>query len=410
MTAAEDRSDELLDWYAADAAPGPGYDEFDVQERMQVLRVAREAKRRLDVEENPPTLAPAVKSLSALLDEPDAVTQYRIEGVMPSEARVMLSAQYKAGKTTTVGNLVRSLADGVPFLGQFEVNQSASRIVIVDDEMSENTTRRWLREQGIANVESVADVVSLRGRVSAFNLLDARCRRDWSARLRDLGCDYLILDCLRPVLDALGLDENREAGRFLVPFDAMLAEAGVGDATLVHHMGHSGERSRGDSRLQDWPDVTWLISRAKNSDGGDDPAGLRYFSALGRDVYVPEGQLVLEPDGRRLTLTGGSRTAVRTDAARRCIIAFLLAESKEDRKPNKSAIETAVKAAGNPLHVGREALGELARAGLVVAEDGPNNSQLHAFAYPCAKCGLPVAAKRASHESCPADVDELVLP
>jgi hypothetical protein len=35
----------------------------------------------------------------------------------------------------------------------------------------------------------------------------------WAKALRDLGCDYLILDCLRPVLDALGLIENNEAGR-----------------------------------------------------------------------------------------------------------------------------------------------------------------------------------------------------
>ena len=170
----------------------------------------------------------------------------------------MLSAQYKSGKTVLVDNLVRSLADGDDFLGRFTV-QPARRIVVMDDELSESTLRRWLRDQGIVNTAAVADVVSLRGRLGAFNILDDRCRNQWAARLADLGCDYLVLDCLRPLLDALGLDESREAGRFLVAFDTLLADAGTEDAALVHHMGHQNERARGDSRLQDWPDAIWKV-------------------------------------------------------------------------------------------------------------------------------------------------------
>ena len=115
--------------------------------------------------------------------------------------------------------------------------------------------QQWLRAQSIRNTGAVADVITLRGNVGAFNLLDEHCRAAWVQRLADVGCDYLILDCLRPVLDALGLDENRDAGRFLVAFDALMKEAEVPDALLVQHMGHANERARGDSRLQDWPDV-----------------------------------------------------------------------------------------------------------------------------------------------------------
>ena len=109
-------------------------------------------------------------------------------------------------------------------------------------------------------------------------------RGQWARRLRDLGCDYLIFDCLRPVLDALGLDESHDAGRFLEPFDALMAEAGINDAAIAHHMGHAGERARGDSRLQDWPDATWRLVRLN-----DEPDSPRYSRPTGVMSTCPTG-------------------------------------------------------------------------------------------------------------------------
>ena len=79
--------------------------------------------------------------------------------------------------------------------------------MLIDNELPDSLLHLWLTEQNISNTGAVADVVSLRGRLAAFNLLDPRCRTRWAQRLTDLGCDYLILDPLRPCLDALGLDE-----------------------------------------------------------------------------------------------------------------------------------------------------------------------------------------------------------
>ena len=292
--------------------------ERSIEIEVDKLRVRREAKRRLDAEERPVIEYPPVKSLATLLGEPDTPTRYRIESVAPEGGRVMLSAQYKAGKTTLVGNLLRSLADGDPFLGAFTVNTYAEHAVLIDNEMSENTLRRWLRAQNIDNTSAVADVISLRGKVSTFNLLDDQCRAESVTRLRDLGCDYLILDCLRPVLDALGLDENRDAGQFLVAFDALIAEAGICDTATVQHIGHANERARGDSRLQDWPNTIWRLVRET-----DEPDSPRFFSAYGRDVDVHEGRLSFDPNTRRLTYAEGSRRDAKTEAAQLAVIEFL---------------------------------------------------------------------------------------
>ena len=75
-------------------------------------------------------------------------------------------------------------------------------------------------------------VMSLRGRVSSFDLLDARDAGGVGRRAAR--CRRADPRLSAPVLDALGLDEHREAGRFLVAFDALLIEAGVGEALVVH--------------------------------------------------------------------------------------------------------------------------------------------------------------------------------
>ena len=230
----------------------------------------------------------------------------------PTGGRVILAAAWKAGKTTLLGNLIRALVDGQPFLGRYAV-QPVRRVVLIDDELDERTLRRWLREQGIVNTKRVK-LIRLRGKVSTFDIIAPAIRTRWAKHIGPR--DVLLLDCLRPILDALGLDESHDAGKFLVAFDALLAEAGIPEAAIAHHMGHAGERSRGDSRLRDWPDAEWRLvrDRSKDDDGETDPSAARYFSAYGRDVDQPEQLLGYDPESRRLTIAGGSRKDSKIEA------------------------------------------------------------------------------------------------
>jgi hypothetical protein len=389
-----------------DHEPGSDRDgDGDVERRihfaMTKLRVGREANRRLDAEEHPPLVLPPVKSLTELLAEPDPPVRYRIDQLAPADGRIILSAQWKAGKTIVVGNLLRSLVDGDPFLGHFTVTSPASRVVLIDDELSERTVRIWLREQGIVNTDAVADVIPLRGKASAFNLLDDRCRAQWVQRLTDLGCDYLILDCLRPILDALGLDENHDAGKFLVHYDALLTEATIGDSTLVHHMGHTNERARGDSRLQDWPDAIWRLVR----ENPDDPTSPRYFSAYGRDVEVPEGRLSYDPVTRHLTYAAGSRTDAKTEAAMKVVIRLLVQEGKPI---SKNHIEELMAGGDHPQKAIRAGIAQAIEQGFVTipTDVARGTAKPCRIAYPCSACGWPVASRRDRHESCSSETRE----
>jgi hypothetical protein len=214
---------------------------------------------------------------------------------------VVLAAQYKSGKTSLVGNLARCLVDGDLWLESAVVRRVEKRLTILDFEMDLSKAKAWLRDQGIMNADQI-NFVALRGCGDTFNILDPGVRAQWAQMLEEHGTEYLVLDCLRPVLDALGLDEHRDAGRFFGPFDALLKEAGVQEALVVHHSGHNGERSRGDSRIRDWPDVEWRMMRMN-----DNPSSERFITAFGRDVEVAEHRLAYDETTRHLWLETGNR-------------------------------------------------------------------------------------------------------
>lgn len=287
----------------------------EVEREAYKIRV-REAARDLVGRERQGGLVIAEPvGLAEFLAEPDEEVRYRVDGLWPTNGRVVLSAPNKAGKTTFTGNLTRSLVDGDLFLDQFAVER-AKRVVLIDNELAPNMIRLWLREQGIKNVGAV-DVLSLRGRLSSFDLLDPATRARWAAAIGP--ADVLMFDCLRPALDALALSEDKEAGRFLEALDELTLEARIRELLVVQHMGHTNERSRGDSRLLDWPDAVWKIVR----EDADDPQSPRYFSAYGRDVEQPEARLSYSDFNRRLSINGGSRREAKNSQVEIDVLGFV---------------------------------------------------------------------------------------
>lgn len=323
---------------------------------------------------HPAVTLPELVTLTDFLAVPDEPTTYRIDRLLPIGGRAVLAAQYKAGKSTIVANLLRSLADGDPFLDEFEVTPPAGPVVLIDDELDPRQLRRWLRDQGIHNADQVR-VLALRGQVSTFNLLDPDTAAAWVRQLK--GAEFVIFDCLRPVLDACGLSEDKDAGRFLVAFDELLRAAGIDGAVLVHHMGHAGERSRGDSRLLDWPDATWRLVRQRPDNGDEpDPAAPRFFTAFGRDVDVPEGAVTFDPEVRRLSYVGGSRADAKVSADADAALPDLLAVLGAAEGPlNVREVQARMMSRGQSQRAARAAL--KSAGGAVLSVPGPRNAILY---------------------------------
>jgi hypothetical protein len=319
---------------------------------------------------------PTSVTLDELLSEPESPAVYRVDQLWPTGGRVLLAAQAKAGKTTLTGNLLRSLVDGDLFLDCFQPQPFEGTVVLIDNELSRDMVRRWLRQQGIRDSRRIV-VWTLRGRLSSFDILDPEIRAEWAAKIGAAGAAVVVFDCLRPVLDALGLSEDKDVGKFLVAFDELLGEAGTtGEAVVVHHMGHSGERSRGDSRLRDWPEVEWKLVRESQ----DDPAASRYFSAYGRDVDVSESRLEYESSSRKLTLTTGTRKtagAERRSADLDRMQPIVLDLVEQHPGLSQTALVNLIVARGNGRDPARKALALSVVHGHVETRPGKGGSSLH---------------------------------
>jgi hypothetical protein len=337
-----------------------------------VERARRAVKRVLDQEERPLTPIPEAISLQERFKLVRPGVEYRIQDWFVAGGRVVLVAQYKSGKTTLVGNVVRPLVDGGLFLGVAEVRPVGS-VVLLDFEMSEGQIEAWLRDQSIKSTDRV-HLISLRGAAGSFDILNPARRREWALHLRAVGAEFVVVDCLRPAMDAIGLDEHSEAGRWFTAFDELLKDAGVPEALIVHHSGHGGDRSRGDSRILDWPDGIWNLIRADR----DDLNSPRFITAKGRDISVDEGVLTFDPLTRHLTYSARSRKAMGADK----VMLDVVREVARALEPvsirdviaatrgvhSKGSVESALKKASDPL------LGYLSRV-----KQGPKGAYLHSI-------------------------------
>ncbi len=350
-----------------------------VANKVLELRIRDEATRLIAREKAGTLVLPDRRNLADVLAEPDDPILWTVDQVMPADAKTLLAAQHKAGKTTLGGNLVRAWVDGAPFLGQFDA-EPVGNVVVLDNEMGLRRLRRWYRDLGVEKTTAV-DLIDLRGRASTFNILDPDTRSRWAERIA--GAQAALVDCLRPFLDALGLDENREAGRFLEALDELMAEAQVPSYVLVHHMGHDGQRSRGDSRILDWPDAIWNLRRATPDDPddpADDAAVPRFFSAYGRDVDVREGQVEHDTATRTLTYRAGmSRHAARSDARRMALQTAVLKIVGRSPGITSRDIAQALREDGVKFTKGDESpvILDLVQRGLIERRPGERRAQHH---------------------------------
>lgn len=279
--------------------------------RLMVVREAAAIDRELEALRNP---RPPVDfgSLREMLKRPAAV-RWRVEGLLAIEARLLIVAQRKSGKTTLTLNLARSLLTGEPFLGRLTVEPVEGSIIFLNYEVSGATFASWLADIGIPKeLHKRVHILNLRGRENL--LATERGRRRLEALLREVRAEVAIVD---PFGRAFTGDEQNSASqvtRFLVELDGVMTAGGVSEVILVAHAGwgdgKSSVRSRGSSGTEDWADSILRLSRER-----DLPGSPRFIEAEGRDVAIGTDRLDYDPATRMLRLTGsGGATAVRKTA------------------------------------------------------------------------------------------------
>lgn len=265
----------------------------EIRTHLERVKYAEIANRHEDVlsswHEPPSTL-----SLREELATPLSPPVWTIDRLHMEGSNSLLGSAYKTGKSTMLLNLMRSVADGHPFLGMFETHELSGRVAFWNYEISRVQFNRWISDAGIKNREKCS-VWHLRGENLALDIEELFNKAvEWLA-LRNVS--MLIID---PFARAYGGDENDNSavGAYLDRLDQLKREAGVSDLVLSAHYGRAGDRTRGATRLEDWADSLWTLTRIEHD---------RYFSAMGRDVEVTESRLAFSPANRSLIMVGGSR-------------------------------------------------------------------------------------------------------
>lgn len=291
----------------------PGGDSLDA-ETLRALELAREVYRQtLQREARGVVLAneslaawrtPPSWRLDDLLTAPDEPIVWTVDQLMPEGSNVVINAQFKAGKTTLLVNLIRSLADGKPFLGTFPMTAGEGAIAFWNYEVSTPMITRWLRRMNIEQLDRVAGL-NLRG--YGTPLLAAPIV-DWAVEwLKSHEVRHWLADPWGRMIVGTDENSNSDVGRWLDILDTIKERAGVENLIIPAHTGRAvqeigSERARGATRLDDWADVRWLLSVGTGED-----EGRRFLRAHGRDVDLGEGALTFDPPTGALTFGEGGR-------------------------------------------------------------------------------------------------------
>ena len=280
-------------------AGSDGGAEYLLQKEIALARAKREAKKLLDIEEATAKfkMPEYFGHLGEELQLPRQEVEWTIKDVFPTGANVTLTAQYKAGKTTLINSLARSLADGERFLNYFDAPNHPGRIVIFNYEVNREQYRRWFDDVGIKNVEKVS-LYHMKG--SVVPLLVPHIQDLIVGVLKRLKAQTWILDPFAGAFTGSG-DENSNSDVtvFLNILDNIKERAGVSNLVIPIHTGraqeHGIDRARGATRLDDWADVRWILKKTQEG---------RFFSADGRDVLLEEQALAYDNETRGLTFGG----------------------------------------------------------------------------------------------------------
>lgn len=289
-----------------EASPVPLYDEqgllkSPLEIELEKQRIRKEAAAILKEEEASKAYKEPlfVRDLAQELQMPEVALPWVIRDIFPQGANISITAQYKAGKTTLVNALAKALADGEKFLEYFQEPIHPRRIVIFNYEVSENQYRRWMKDVAIKHADHIT-LVHLRG--ERLPLISERVQRLVISILKDCDAQTWILDPFaRAFVGSGDENSNSDVGVFLDTLDYIKKQANVENLILPMHTGraqeHGIDRARGATRLDDWADVRWLLSKTEEG---------RFFAADGRDVFLEQQALAFDEASRGLRLGGAS--------------------------------------------------------------------------------------------------------
>lgn len=334
---------------SADGPDGPPVHE-DVEAELRRRAIRREADQH---EAQRTFRAPPADVTGSLYDDlraPTRTTPYLIDGIAGARHNVLITAQFKTGKTLFSMNLARSLVEGTPFLDEFTTHMPAQGLVhIWSCEMDrQELIDDYLRPQQISNRGSKRMQVShLRGyKISLITDVG----KAWAINNLQ-GTKVWIIDSLARLARMAGIDENDNPGMLdlFAAIDEIKQAAGIDACFVIAHTGRTEmaegtERARGATAIDDWPDARWILIRENR---------IRLLSVDGRGVTLGQTSVHFDEHTKKLSLgMAGNRQSVRAGADVEAVVQCVhdaiesLPGSEKDRRVKQTELMRIAKERG----------------------------------------------------------------
>ncbi|BBY94286.1 hypothetical protein MGALJ_39550 [Mycobacterium gallinarum] len=240
---------------------------------------------------------PDVLTYEELQEAAKDVPKHRITNLLPDHGNMTVVGGNKCGKTERTLELIKSLVTGEPYLGEFEVVDPLNgKVLFLNYELTPALLAEWMRDMGLDS-----------DKVLTMHL------RDYASvpLLSDGGAEWLVNVCLMHDVETLALDpggramtaagcknedSNDEVKVITSHLDQIKAEAGMSHLVIPLHANRvtTPVRPRGADSWGGWHDASislWLKNANK-------PYAARMFSAHGRDVSMPETELIRDDSTR----------------------------------------------------------------------------------------------------------------
>lgn len=214
------------------------------------------------------------------LKMPDKADEWLWEGYLPRAGIVLMSALWKAGKTTLMAHLLKALGSDGMFLGQ---KVKASKILYVSEEGVQHWVKR--RDQlGIGNYAALySQPFDVRPDTPQWIQFVGQLRLD----VEKYGFDLVVIDTLAKLWPVREENNAVDVDSALMPL-GQITKAGAG-VLLIHHMRKSGGSeytgSRGSGALSAFPDIVVELTRF---DAMNQKCTKRVLKAKGRYDETPD--------------------------------------------------------------------------------------------------------------------------
>lgn len=317
-----------------------GEDDPLVQKELNRRRVKHEADRIEAERSFTPPPDDATWSVRQAKKRPPRKAQYLIDGLAGAKHNILITAQYKVGKTAfTLGTLAKSLCDGIPFAGEREVPKEGRVVGHWNCEMDDDELwRDYIVPADIQNEDNLV-VWNLRGyRVPITTGPGKRAAVKW---LKDNGIQVWTIDSLARLLRMCGVSEkeNDEVLNVLMAIDEIKVEAGVDVCFMIAHTGRAEmeegkERARGATVIDDWADSRWILTRDKD---------IRFMAVEGRGVGLKTVALDFNHDTKACTFGVGDKHDVRADEQIDVVVEIVAANAGITKEQLVARVKTRLK-------------------------------------------------------------------